>query len=339
MRDNTTHLAFPRRSRTTWPAALIALAVLTTGTASTAQAAEAHDRPTVTTSTAPAPLRGGSTHGGGTYVGDTHGVADELRRLEATHDVRIGAYAVDTVTGRAVSYRGNETFPSLSTFKAMVCAAVLDKARHGDPGLMEKVVHWKAGEEVANSPVTAGQGEKGMTVADLCHAAITRSDNTAGNLLLHQIGGPRGMTHYYRSLGDPISRLDRWEPELNDWKPGERRDTTTPAAMGRDLASTSLGSALVPADRDRLNSWLRATVTGGERIRAGLPKDWTVGDKTGTTDAYGSAHDIAVAWPKSGHPVILAIYTNHTTADAAVDNAVIAQTASTLAQGLATQTP
>ncbi|MFE9403321.1 class A beta-lactamase [Streptomyces sp. NPDC006530] len=321
MRDNMTRLAIPRRSRTTWPAALLALTVLTTGTASTARAAETgHRLPT----TAPASL----------HVDGTHGVVDELRRLEAAHHVRIGAYAVDTVTGRTISYRGDETFPSLSTFKAMVCAAVLDKARRAEPGLMEKVVRWKAADEVANSPVTGGQGAKGMTVADLCHAAITRSDNTAGNLLLHQIGGPRGMTHYYRSLGDPVSRLDRWEPELNDWKPGERRDTTTPAAMGRDLARTSLGSGLAPADRDRLNGWLRATVTGGERIRAGLPKDWTVGDKTGTTDAYGSANDIAVARPASGHPVVLAIYTYHTTADAPVDSAVIARTASTLARGL-----
>ncbi|MFI6471029.1 class A beta-lactamase [Streptomyces sp. NPDC050516] len=314
-------------SRTKWPAALLALAVLTTGTASTARAAEAQDRTSITTPSALAPL----------HVGGAHDVADELSRLERTHHVRIGAYALDTATGRTVTYRGNEKFPSLSTFKAMVCAAVLDKARRSEPGLMDKVIHWKKSDEVPNSPATAGQGDKGMTVAELCRAAITRSDNTAGNLLLGRIGGPQGLTHYYRSLGDPVSRLDRWEPELNVWKPGERRDTTTPAAMGRNLARTSLGSGLVPADRDRLNGWLRATVTGDERIRAGLPKDWAVGDKTGTSDAYGSANDIAVAWPKSGHPVIIAIYTNHTTADAAADNAVIASTAATLVRGLGVQ--
>ncbi|MGW2859541.1 class A beta-lactamase [Streptomyces sp. NPDC001205] len=316
MRDHTKRRAPLSRSRAKWPAALLAVAVLTTGTASTARAA---DVPPVL---APLPARG------------SHDVADELRRLETAQHVRIGAYALDTATGRSVSYRGNEKFPSLSTFKAMVCAAVLDRARHTEPGLLDKVVHWKASQEVANSPVTAGQGGKGMKVADLCHAAVTRSDNTAGNLVLGRIGGPEGMTRYYRALGDAVSRLDRWEPDLNVWKPGEQRDTTTPAAMGRDLARTSLGSALVPADRARLNSWLRATVTGNERIRAGLPKDWTVGDKTGTSDAYGSANDIAVAWPKSGRPVIIAIYTNHLTADALADSAVIASTTSTLVRGL-----
>ncbi|MFE9119985.1 class A beta-lactamase [Streptomyces sp. NPDC007172] len=345
MRDNTTRLAALHRSPAKWPAALLALAVLTTGTASTAQAAEARDRTTVSATSAQGSRHVGdisaqlTRHGGDTHDGAaTHDVADALRQLEASHDVRIGAYALDTVTGRFVSYRGGESFPSLSTFKAMACAAVLDRARRTEPGLLDKVVHWKASDEVANSPVTQGQGAKGMTVAELCRAAITRSDNTAGNMVLHQIGGPQGMTRYYRSLGDPVSRLDRWEPELNDWRPGERRDTTAPAAMGRDLAKTSLGCALAPADRDTLNTWLRGTVTGGERIRAGLPKDWTVGDKTGTTDAYGSAHDIAVAWPKSGHPVIIAVYTNHAAAEAPADNAVIASTASELVRGLGVPT-
>ncbi|MFG3280831.1 class A beta-lactamase [Streptomyces sp. NPDC048111] len=323
-----TRPASPRRSGAKWPAAALALVVLTTGAAATAQAAEPHDRSAAPTFSASAPRP----------AGHTLAVADDLRELETSQHVRIGAYALDTATGRTVSYRGGEKFPSLSTFKAMACAAVLDRARHAEPDLLDKVVHWEPGDEVPNSPVTKGRGAQGMTVADLCHAAITQSDNTAGNMVLRQIGGPVGMTRYYRSLGDAVSRLDRWEPELNDWRPGERRDTTTPAAMGRDLARTSLGSGLAPADRDRLNDWLKATITGGERIRAGLPKDWTVGDKTGTSDAYGSANDIAVAWPKSGHPVIIAIYTNHTTADAPADSAVIAATASALVKGLGVPT-
>ncbi|MEU9101353.1 class A beta-lactamase [Streptomyces sp. NPDC048361] len=320
MRDNTTRLASLRHVRTKGPAVLLALVAFTTTAASTAQAADV----------APVPTRSAHTSLG---VSGTH-VAAELSQLEAAHHARIGAFALDTGTGRTVSYRGDESFPSLSTFKAMVCAAVLDRARHTEPGLMEKVIHWTKADEVANSPLTQGNGEKGMTVAELCRAAVTRSDNTAGNLLLRQVGGPQGLTRYYRSLGDPVSRLNRWEPELNDWQPGERRDTTTPAAMGRDLAKTTLGCALAPPDRDRLTTWLRATSTGDARIRAGVPKDWTVGDKTGTSDSYGSANDIAVAWPRSGRPVIIAIYTNHTTADAAADDAVVKSAATALVDGL-----
>ncbi|MEU1726513.1 serine hydrolase [Nonomuraea sp. NPDC005692] len=147
--------------------------------------------------------------------------------------------------------------------------------------------------------------------------------------------GPAGLTRYYRSLGDPIGRLDRYEPELNDWKPGEKRDTVKPAFMARNLQRLSLGDALVPEDRQRLNDWLRASITGAERIRAGVPRDWVVGDKTGGgVGAYAPGSDIAVAWPPSGAPVIIAIYTNRNDPTATMDNSVIAKAATLPARAL-----
>src|SRR5690606_27986151 len=146
------------------------------------------------------------------------------------------------------------------------------------------ILRWTAKDVVTHSPVS-GKPENirnGLTPARLCHATITQSDNTAANVLLKQIGGPAGLTRYYRSLGDRFGRLDRWETELNDWKPGEKRDTITPASMARDLRKLTTGDALVPADRKRLVGWLRASETGKGRIAAGLPAGWKSGDKTGT---------------------------------------------------------
>jgi beta-lactamase class A len=259
----------------------------------------------------------------------------ELRRLEASFKGRIGAYAIDTATGKTIAYRSGERFPLLSTFKASAAAAALHKARTSAPGLMDKVVHWTAADLKEHSPVTEKHLKDGMTVAELCEAAITQSDNTAGNMVLKQIGGPAGLTRYFRTLKDPVSRLDRWETELNDWSPKEKRDTTTPAAMGRDLRAMTAGGALDAKDRQRLNTWLIATQTGGARIRAGLPKTWTIGDKTGTTSQYGAGNDIAIVWPgKSSAPVIMAVYTNRKAADAAVDEKVLADTATILARAL-----
>ncbi|GAA3469839.1 class A beta-lactamase [Nonomuraea roseola] len=258
----------------------------------------------------------------------------ELRALEVSFKGRIGAYAVDTATGRTIAYRSGERFPLLSTFKAVVAAAVLQKARTSEPGLMDKVVKWTAADLKPNSPVTEKHVADGLTVARLCEAAITLSDNTAANVLLKQIGGPAGLTKYFRTLKDPISRLDRWETELNDWNPKERRDTTTPAVMARDLRALTTGNALHVKDRERLNAWLIGNKTGDARIRAGLPKSWAVGDKTGTTSAYGAANDIAVVWPgKSGAPIIMSIYTNRKAANAPADEKVIADTATILARG------
>jgi beta-lactamase class A len=296
---------------------VVAGALLVAGTACGAGTVSAASRPASRTGTSVAP----------------GGLQQELRSLEGSYQARIGAFALDTGSGKTSGYRMDERFPLLSTSKAMTGAAILNKARRSDPALLDRVIHWTADEEVANSPITAGHGTTGMTVAHLAEAAFTVSDNTAANLLLKQIGAPAGLTRYFRSLHDPISRLDRWETDLNNWRPGEQRDTTTAAVIGRDLRQVTVGAALTAADRERLNGWLRSCTTGTERIRAGLPKDWTVGDKTGTASTYATANDIAIAWPPHGAPLIIAIYTNRTNG-APIDNKLISTTASLLVRSL-----
>ncbi len=259
-----------------------------------------------------------------------------LRSLEASSHRHIGAFALDTDTGRTVGYRMDETFPLLSTWKAVEAAAVLDRAHRSRPALLGQVIRWRPDQEVPGGPVTKGRGAAGMTVSQLVRAAVTASDNTAANLLLGPVGGPAALTGYFRSLDDPLSRLDRPEPDLNSWRPGERRDTTTPAAMGRDLYRITLGPALGAEDRGRLTGWLRACTTGDARIRAGLPRGWTVGDKTGTNSAFGGANDIAVAWPPSGGaPVVLTVYT-YGGEGTAVDEKTVASTAALLVRALST---
>ncbi|MEU6415043.1 class A beta-lactamase [Microbispora sp. NPDC046933] len=260
-------------------------------------------------------------------------VSTALRALEASFKGRIGAYAIDTATGKTIGYRAGERFALASTFKAMAAGAVL--ARTTDRELTRKVVHWTAGEVKPNSPETGKHVKDGMTLAELCRAAIIHSDNTAGNMLLKRIGGPEGLTRYFRTLKDPISRLDAWETELNAWSPKQKRNTTTPASIAGDLRALTVGDALGAKDRSRLIGWLRDNTTGDARIRAGLPTTWIVGDKTGTGGTYGTANDIAVVWPaEDAAPIVMAIYTNRLAADGSSDDKVVAQTATVLARGL-----
>jgi beta-lactamase class A len=161
-----------------------------------------------------------------------------------------------------------------------------------------------------------------MTVGELCEAAITVSDNTAGNLLLASFGGPAGLTAYIRSLGDPMTRLDRNEPTLNEATPGDVRDTTTPAAMLGLMRQLLLGTALSPASRERLVGWLVANTTGNARLRAGAPGA-RVGDKTGT-GAHGTTNDVGIIWPPGREPILVAAFLTNTPREGAANEAILA---------------
>ncbi|MEU0098759.1 class A beta-lactamase [Streptomyces sp. NPDC006267] len=245
--------------------------------------------------------------------------------LEREYAARLGVYAVDTGTGHTVSHRDGERFAYASTFKALAAGAVLRE--HGLDGL-EKVVTYRREDLVDHSPVTEKHVATGMSLGDLCAAAIHRSDNTAGNLLFDAIGGPRGLQAVLAELGDEVTRMERRETELNEWAPGAVRDTSTPRALAEDLRAFVLGDALGKPERARLVQWLRTSTTGGELIRAAVPKGWIVGDKSGAGGTYGTRNDIAVVWPPDAAPLVVAVLSNREEADADFDNTLIAKAAS-----------
>lgn len=194
-----------------------------------------------------------------------------------------------------------------STFKVFAAAAVLKRVDEKKEQL-DRFVRYGEAQLLAYAPVTrAHVSEGGMTVEALCAAAITQSDNTAGNLLLEAIGGPKGFTEFARSLGDEFTRLDRIEPELNDVEPGDERDTTTPAAIAEDLQRLLTADVLSQESRARLENWMVENETGAKMIRASVPPVWRVGDKTGRS-GKGASNDIAILRPPTGGPVFLAIY-------------------------------
>jgi beta-lactamase class A len=170
-----------------------------------------------------------------------------------------------------------------------------------------------------------------MTLAEICEAALTQSDNTAGNLLLRQIGGPAGLTSFVRSLGDDVSRLDRWEVELNEALADDPRDTTSPGAMLQNLQRLLLGDGLSADARQRLTDWMVANKTGNTRLRAGVPRDWRVADKTGSGER-GTTNDVGVFWPPSRKPILVTAYLTGSQATPEDRNATIAKVARAVAQ-------
>jgi beta-lactamase class A len=233
-------------------------------------------------------------------------VREALFALDRKHGGRLGVAILDSGNNRIVAHRGEERFAMCSTFKFVAAACVLSRVDRGEEEL-ERRVSYSKDDLITYSPVTEKHVEKGLTVAELCDAAVTLSDNTAGNLLLDSFGGPKGLTDYMRSLGDEASRLDRREPELNEARQGDPRDTTTPVAMAGVLRQTVLGGALSPASRQQLTAWLVANKTGDKRLRAGVPKGWRIGEKTGTGN-NNATNDIGVIWPPGRAPLVVTAY-------------------------------
>ncbi len=257
---------------------------------------------------------------------------DALAALERASGGRLGLAARDTGTGAVISHRADERFPLCSTAKLMAVAAVLRQTERR-PDLLRQRMRYTAEDLAPYSVITPKNLATGMTVAQLCAAALQYSDNTALNLLLRQLGGPEVVTAFARSIGDDAFRLDRGETSLSSAAPGDERDTSTPAAMERSLRALVLENALRPDHRTLLREWLQGNTTGGRRIRAGVPRDWTVGDKTGS-GSFGTTNDIAVLWRPAQAPVCIAAYFTQARKDAPAREDVIASAARIVADAM-----
>ena len=256
--------------------------------------------------------------------------AGEFEALETEFDARLGVYAIDTATGAEVSFRADERFAYASTFKALAAAAVLQKNTAAG---MQRVVTFTSDDLITYSPVTELRIDSGMTLLEITDAAVRFSDNTAGNLLLDELGGPGGFDAALAAIGDDTTRAERWEAGLNDAVPGDPRDTTSPRAFATDLREFALGDAMSADKQAVLIEMLKANTTGANLIRAGVPADWVVGDKTGS-GGYGVRNDIAIVWPPGREPIVMAIMSTRDSPGAERYDALIARAATAVVTAL-----
>jgi len=269
---------------------------------------------------------------------DQQSLNNQFEKLERQSGGRLGLAVIDTSDSAQYSWRGNERFPLCSTSKVMAVAAILKKSeglkknKNADT-LLNKKIHISQHDMVNYNPVTMKHINSAMSLAELSAAALQYSDNAAMNKLLAYLGGPQYATQFARTLGDTMFRLDRNEPGLNTAIPGDPRDTTTPSAMAASLNRLILGSALKDDQKATLTAWMKGNTTGAASIKAGLPADWIVADKTGSGD-YGTTNDIAVIWPKNHAPLVLTTYFTQHDKSAAARKDVLASAARVIADAV-----
>jgi len=247
---------------------------------------------------------------------------ERMCTLEAAAKGRLGVYILDTASGKEYGYRPDERFMMLSTFKLMASAFVLYRVDAGQESLNRRIPYTK--EDLIDwSPITEKHaGGAGMTLAELCEATLTTSDNTAANLILSSFGGPTALTAFARQLGDDITRFDRTEPDVNIKSADGLLDTTTPRAITGLLQKVVLGNVLSVSSRGQLQQWLLNNTTGNRRLRAGLPTGWRIGEKTGTNKA--GANDIGIIWPPNRKPVVVAGYLGDSSASIEIRESTLA---------------
>jgi beta-lactamase class A len=257
----------------------------------------------------------------------------EAIRRTLGEGARLGVAAIDTGSGRELRFDADSRYAMASTFKLPLCAAVLAEVDAGRIGFDEELA-FAPGDRLPNSPTVEGHLARGrLPVVQLCAAIVERSDNSAANILLRRIGGPEALNRFIRACGDPVTRLDRYEMELNSNLPGDPRDTTSPAAMAALTRKLALGDVLARQSRNHLTTWLRKSVPGLDRLPAGLD-GWLVGHKTGT-GANGAVNDVAVAWDSKRSPIVIASYQSGGTADRTVREAAHAAVGRLVAKAFA----
>ncbi|EXJ11293.1 class A beta-lactamase [Nitrincola nitratireducens] len=248
----------------------------------------------------------------------------ELQRIENVLDARIGFSAYDSETGVRWEYNADQRFAMSSTFKTLACAALLQRVDSNQEQL-ERTVSFSKSDLVTYSPITEQHADnREMSLFELCEATMTTSDNTAANLILQAMGGPGVVTEFAREIGDNVTRLDRWETELNQATPGDDRDTTTPNAMVANLKGLLLGDVLSPNSKSQLREWLVGNKVADGLFRASMPAEWIIADRTGA-GGFGSRAITAVIWPPERLPIVVAFYITETTASFEDRNTAIAE--------------
>ncbi len=242
-------------------------------------------------------------------------------KIESDYGVKLGVYAFDTETNKEVTYNADDRFAYCSTSKSLISGVVLQKYSLDQ---LKQVIKYNQKDVLTYAPITKNHVDKGMTIEELCDAAVRFSDNTAGNLLFNLIGGPNGFKSALNQLGDTVTEPARIEPELNNATPGDNRDTSTPRQLAIDLKEYTTGNILTDDKKKILIDWMSGNATGDKLIRAGVPKDWIVSDKSGA-GSYGTRNDIAIVMPPNKKPIFVAILSSKNEKDAKYDDEVISK--------------
>ena len=247
-----------------------------------------------------------------------------FRELETKYNAQIGVYVRDTNDDSEIAYNADERFAYCSTHKFLSVGALLQRKNLDE---LDKRIFFSQEEILPFSAITKAHVDDGLTLAEICEAALRISDNTAANLVLEELGGIAAFRESLRAIGDDVTEPARLELELNIFSPDSIDDTSTPRQLAKDLELYLLGDILSDDKKSLLAKWMSDNAITDDLIKAGVPKDWKVLDKSGAGINYGTRNDVAIIFPPNKKPIVVAIMTRRNEENARFDNALIEEIA------------
>ncbi|ABI82782.1 FTU family class A beta-lactamase [Francisella tularensis] len=260
---------------------------------------------------------------------------DSFKNLENKYDGKIGIYTLNTDDKTNIKYNESYHFPICSVFKFLLVGAILDYDMHNQ-GFLDKKIPINQDDigKLGYAPITAKNVGKTLTISQLNYAAIL-SDSPASNILVRELGGLQNLNKFIKKLGDNDTIITADEPEINYTQPHSNINKITPKAITKDIYKLAFGNILDKKHKDIFIKYLQDNNTGANRIAFGMPKDWIIGDKTGTCGQYAATNDVAIIWPKNQQPIALGIlYTNPNDKNAPSNEEIIQQAAKLIANDL-----
>ncbi|MBO0938332.1 class A beta-lactamase [Fibrella sp. HMF5335] len=247
---------------------------------------------------------------------------------------RVGMAATVLETGESVSIRGDERFPMQSVYKFPIGMAVLHQVDQGKVTL-DQLCHVDKSEYVGrqqHSPLRDSlPNGSDIRIGDLLRYAVSQSDGSASDVLMHLAGGPMAVMAYLKSLAIRNIRVMNTEKELGQDNAVQYANWATPTDMVSLLKALQQGRGLSPASRAFLLRLMTETPTGPNRLKGLLPPATVVAHKTGSSGTLANltaaTNDVGLITLPNGHHLAIAVFVSDSKADTPTREAVIANLA------------
>lgn len=206
-----------------------------------------------------------------------------LQDKRATVGVAVVLDGCETFT-----YNNQLRFPLMSVFKFHQALAVLDYLDREQLPLDTEIFVRKADLlPDTYSPLREARpkGEFKMSVGELLRYSVSESDNNACDILFRYMGGTDVVDSYIRTLGITDFKIEATEEDMHKSFKHQYFNWTTPLAAVRVLEKFRTETLFRDsAYKEFLERIMVATVTGRDKLKAGLPPEVILGHKTGSSD-------------------------------------------------------